>query len=129
MKDYENNALFWQKLDTLYLSSDFVLKYQKDASHPDYPNLRYPCAYGFLKTLSSEKDGAIPCFKGSGEAQVDKIIVSADILNKFLEVKVLVGCTEEETQEILRFLNQNDFQKTILVKRGNTVPSWASTED
>lgn len=129
MKDYENNALFWQKLDTLYLSSDFVIKYDKGVAHPDYPNLRYPCAYGYLKTLSSEKDGAIPCFKGSGLSEVNQVIVSADILNKVIEVKVLVGCVESEVEEILRFLNQTDFQKAILVKRGNTVPYWGLTED
>jgi inorganic pyrophosphatase len=55
-------------------------------------------------------------------------VIAADILKKDIDVKLLVGCTQTEEEEILRFLNQTDFQKTILVRRGNMVPNWATTE-
>ena len=131
MKELKNNAYFWQKLDTIYLSSDFVVSQAKGSVHPDHPYLKYPCTYGFLKAFTtSEMDMSLPCFKGSDPAkELDRIVVSADILNKDIKVTLLIGCTETEQDEILHFLNQTDYQKSILIKRGNEVPSWAETED
>ena len=129
MNELNNNAYFWQKLDTLYLSSDFIMTNDKGSRHPVYTHMQYPCVYGHLKTFGGEKDHVIPCFKGSGPKELNQIVVSTDILNKTIEVKLLVGCTDDEQEAILRFLNQTDFQKAILIKRGNSVPSWAETED
>ena len=44
--ELENNAYFWQKLDTLVLSSTMVIDHKKNTSHPNYPNLIYPVDYG-----------------------------------------------------------------------------------
>ncbi len=49
-------------------------------------------------------------------------------LIKELDVKVLVGCTEEEVDQVLRFLNQTNYQKTVLIRKGNELPSWAETD-
>lgn len=71
----------------------------------------------------------IDLFKGSGKAnRVEAIAISADILKKDCEVKLLVGCTEQETEKILQFLNQTQFQKAILVRRGKEMPSWATSD-
>ena len=43
-------------------------------------------------------------------------------------MKLLIGCSEEEKHEILEFLNQTEFQKAILVQRGNEVPDWAQND-
>lgn len=128
MKEFQNNAYFWQKVDTIYLSSDFVLTQAKDSFHPKYPNLQYPCDYGILKTLSTEKEETISCFKGSNGKSPDVIVVCADILKKDLEVKILIGVSEQEEEDILHFLNQTDFQKSIVIHRGDEVPSWAISE-
>ena len=39
MDNYENNAFFWQKIDTLVFSSKFVLSRKKGEQHPEYKNL------------------------------------------------------------------------------------------
>ena len=39
-----------------------------------------------------------------------------------------MGCTEEETMRILEFLDQTEFQKAILVRRGNETPSWSNND-
>jgi len=49
-------------------------------------------------------------------------------LKKDIEVKLLVGCTPAEEDMILRFLNQTDFQKTILVRRGLEIPAWGNSD-
>ena len=36
--------------------------------------------------------------------------------------------TKAEEDLILRFLNQTDFQKTILIRRGNEIPEWGLTD-
>lgn len=129
MKDFYNNAYFWQKVDTLYFSSKVVIAYEKGDHHKQYKNMIYPVQYGYLFDLVEDKNLGIAVFKGSLKSkQVDSLIIAADILKKDLEPKLLVGCTEEEEQNILHFLNQTDMQKTIMVRRGKELPSWANTD-
>lgn len=128
MIEFQNNALFWQKVDTLYLSSDFVVTQKKASFHPKYPNLQYPCDYGYLKTLGDEKEDLITCFIGTAKKEVNAIIVCADILKKDLESKVLIGVSQDEEEAILQFLNQTEFQKSVIIRRGLEVPSWALSE-
>ena len=45
-----------------------------------------------------------------------------------MKVKLLIGCSEEEELEILEFLNQTEFQKAVLIRRGSEVPYWASND-
>ena len=45
------------------------------------------------------------------------------------EAAILLGCTDKETEEVLHFLNQTDFQKTVLIRRGSTIPSWGLTDN
>ena len=96
---------------------------------PLYPNLIYPVDYGFLQDTVGTDSQPIHVYKGSHKAQnVGAIVVSADILKKDCEVKLLVGCDDEEKIKILEFLNQTQFQKAILIQRGNQIPSWANND-
>lgn len=129
MTEYENNAFFWQKLDTLYLSSSVRQVRKKGEHHPEFPNLVYPVDYAHLTDTNDNPEG-VSVYLGSGShAQISAIVVAADILKKTLDVKILSGCTEEEEKEVLRFLNQTDYQKTILLHRGSTIPSWGISAD
>lgn len=129
MKAYENNAFFWQKLDTLYLSSQLVIDRPKNTCHYKYSNLIYPVDYGYLSDTTSTDAAPIDVFKGSlKSSKIQAIIVSADILKKDCEVKLVVGCNEEEITNILTFLNQTEFQKAVLLRRGDEVPEWAITD-
>ena len=127
--ELENNVFFWQKLDTLLLSSEVVIERKKATAHPKYANLIYPVDYGYFSETISSDSSEVDLFKGTKKGStVESIIVAVDILKKDVEVKVLLGCTKEEELEILRFLNQTDFQKTILIRRGNTIPTWAESD-
>lgn len=128
MKDFENNALFWQKVDTLVLSSTFNLKYPEGSHHHFYSNLVYPVDYGVLKDSLNGNNQEINVYQGSDGNRVNGLIVSADILARDCVVKLLIGCTEEQIQSILTFLNQTEFQKTIYCARGSELPSWASAD-
>ena len=129
MEQLENNVYFWQKLDTLLLSSTYTVNQPKGSTHNKYPNLVYPVDYGSLKDTLSADQNPIDVFKGSiSTFQVDAIVISADILKKDCVVKLLIGCTEEESTNVLQFLNQTEYQKAILVRRGTQMPLWASND-
>lgn len=124
MQELLNNGYFWQKIDSLALSSNLVISQVQGSTHPKYLNMVYPVDYGYLTDIES-----IKVFKGSNKrSTVDAVMVVGDILKRDLEVKLLWGCTEEEEIEILRFINQTDYQKGILVRRGNEMPEWSMTD-
>ena len=122
--DLLKNGYFWQKIDSLALSTNVIYSQAKGSSHPKYHNMVYPVKYGYLEDTDS-----IKVFKGSlKKSTPDAIMIVGDILKRDLEVKLLWGCTPEEENEILRFINQTDYQKGILVRRGNDLPEWAITD-
>ena len=128
MKEFENNAYFWQKVDTLYSSGDFKITNKKGSIHKNYPSLKYPCDFGYVKTLNSDSDIPMEVFKSTSGKKVDAIALCADILNKRFEVKALVGLNDEEQEAVLHFLNCTDYQKSVFIKRGKIIPAWGETE-
>ncbi len=123
-KNLFNNGYFWQKIDSLVLSTSIIISQPKGSHHAKYLNMIYPVDYGYLNDTD-----AIKVFKGSRKtSKVDAIMVVGDILKRDLEVKLIMGCDEKETHRILQFINQTDYQKGILVKRGNELPDWAITD-
>lgn len=128
MNKYENNAYFWQKIDTLCLSGDFKEVNEKGSVHKQYPNLKYPCSYGYIKDSLILEDNGIQCFKGTNGSDCESAVICADILKREIDVKLLIGVNEQEEDDILRFLNQTDFQKTVLIRKGNDLPGWSETD-
>lgn len=106
-----------------------VVDRPRNTVHYKYSNLVYPVDYGYLSDTTGSDQAPIDVFKGSQKSnQVGAIVVSADILKKDCEVKLLIGCSEEEEHEVLAFLNQTEFQKAIMIHRGNEVPEWAQND-
>jgi len=129
MNNLENNAYFWQKIDTLFFSSKLTIARPAGTEHPHYRNLVYPVDYGYLEDTFRQDQEGIDVYKGTKSvSSISTIVVAVDILKKDIEVKLLVGCTPQEEETILRFLNQTDFQKTILVRRGSEIPSWGTSD-
>ncbi len=129
MKQVENNAYFWQKLDTLFVSATFSIIHSKHSTHSVYKNLVYPVNYGVIKDAHSYGNTEIGVFKGSNDIhRVDAIAVSIDTLERDADIKLLVGCNEEETYKIMQFLNETEFQKSILVRRSDEISEWAIFE-
>lgn len=127
MKELENNAYFWQKLDAIYLSGDFKTIYKKGTRHPRYEDLVFPCDYGHVETIVGESQETLRVLKGDGN-KINAIVLRADVIEKAVEVIAIVGLEEEETlYKMLEVLN-DDTQKTILIRRGKDVPDWAITE-
>ena len=129
MQEIENNALFWQKVDTLVLSSSIEIDYPKGSKHKQFTNLVYPVDYGYLTDTIDPAGDPIHIYQGSKKTnRVDALVISADILWEDCVVKFLLGCDEKETLAIMEFLNQTDFQKAVLIRRGSEIPNWASND-
>lgn len=126
--EFENNALFWQKIDSLLSSSKVVIERVKGTAHPLYSNLIYPVDYGILQDTLSANSAGIVVFVGSErQYHVDTLIVAVDILKRDIEIKLLLGCNENEVLDVLAFLNQTDYQKTVIMYRGKNIPDWAES--
>ena len=119
----ENNAYFWQKLDTMIMSGNYQIKYKKNEAHHKYPALVYPLDFGYI--VSELGDFKTACYKGSNGSDCESIIVSVDILEGSSIVQLCIGLTDEEEKSLLDFLNQTEFQKTVLIRRSNVIPLWA----
>ncbi|MBR3840331.1 MAG: Inorganic pyrophosphatase [Erysipelotrichales bacterium] len=129
MKQLENNAYFWQKLDSLYFSSSVVIERPKHSKHPRYDDMVYPVDYGYLTDTISSDGSQIDVFFGSDvNKKIKSIAVSTDIIKRDCEIKLLIGCTDQEELDVLHMLNVSENQKAILVRRSNESSSW-SQED
>ena len=112
------NKEFWQAIDTLVSSGKIIIDRPKGSSHPKYPDCIYPVDYGYLENTTSMDGGGIDVWRGSLTTDtVDAIICTVDLMKKDSEIKLLIGCTEEETKIIYEFHNNSEFMKGILIKR------------
>ena len=63
--------------------------------------------------------GGIDAWKGTGGDYVDAIIVTLDLGKKDSEIKILVGCSEDEKRLVIAAHN-GEYQKGILIRRSET---------
>ena len=94
------NDDFWKALDELVNNSEIIIDRPKGTSHPKYPKFVYQVDYGYLKDTASMDGAGIDVWVGSGDKKVDAIMCIVDLMKRDSEIKILVGCTEEEKQEV-----------------------------
>ena len=111
------NEDFWKALDELVCSSEIIIDRPKGTAHPRYPDFIYKADYGYLKNTSSIDDGGIDVWVGSGEKKIDAVMCIVDLKKKDSEIKILIGCTEEEKKIIYDTHNETPFMKGILIRR------------
>jgi inorganic pyrophosphatase len=110
---------FWQALDTLVEQHSITIDRPCGTAHPRYPDIIYPLDYGYLEGTHSGDDDGIDVWVGSiPRQQVSGVILTADLLKKEGEIKVLLGCNDEEKQTVLR-MHQKGSQSALLVERGS----------
>lgn len=118
MQNSEFNADFWKALDELVSSSEIVIDRPKNSAHPRFPDFIYPVDYGYLKDSSSMDGGGIDVWLGSRESrEIDAIICTVDLMKKDSEIKILIGCTDEEKQLVYITHNDSQYMKGIMINR------------
>ena len=115
MNSSDNN--FWETLDSLVNNSEIVIDRPKGTAHPKYPNFIYRVDYGYLKNTSSMDGAGIDVWVGSGKKQIDAIMCIVDLMKRDSEIKILIGCTEEETQLVYQTHNESPYMKGIMISR------------
>ena len=115
MNTFNND--FWRALDSLVDNSEIVIDRPKGTAHPKYPDFIYKVDYGYLKNTSSVDGAGIDVWIGSGEKKIDAIMCIVDLMKRDSEIKILIGCTEEEKQIVYQTHNETEYMKGILITR------------
>jgi len=109
---------FWTRFDALLASNEIVIDRPKGTSHPRHPAIVYPLDYGYLKGTSSDDGNGIDVWRGSmPAAQLVAVVCTVDTLKCDAEVKLLVGCTDDEIETVDKFYNESDCMSGIVVMR------------
>ena len=113
----QNDTEFWNALDELVDNSEIIIDRPKGTSHPGYPDFVYRVDYGYLKGTSSMDGAGIDVWVGSGGKKVDAVMCIVDLMKKDSEIKILIGCTEEEKKTVYETHNETPFMKGVLIRR------------
>lgn len=113
----QNSSEFWKALDNLVANSEIVIDRPKGTVHPKYPDFIYKVDYGYLKDTSSMDGAGIDVWVGSGDKIIDAIMCIVDLMKRDSEIKILIGCTEEEKRIIYQTHNETEYMKGILIRR------------
>ena len=109
---------FWSALDRLAASCQIVIDRPKGSSHPRFTQYIYPLDYGYLEGTSSMDGEGIDLWLGSDPARrLTGLLCTVDLIKRDSEIKLLLGCTEEEIQTVLAFHNQHELMRGMLVRR------------
>ena len=110
------NSEFGQALDELVRGSEIVIDRPKGTARPRFPELIYQVDYGYRKDTAS-MDGAGIDVVGSGEKRIEAIMCILDLMKRDFEIKILIGCTEEEKAIIYKAHNATQCMNGILMRR------------
>ena len=115
---HPSDDAFWAALDRLMASSRLVIDRPKGTAHPRYPDMIYPLDYGYLADTTAMDGGGIDVWAGSDPARgLDAVMVTVDLVKRDSEIKLLIGCTEEEKQLVWHQHNDSESMKGMLIRR------------
>lgn len=115
------NQEFWTMLEELVRQSDVVIDRPKGSAHPRFPDTIYPVDYGYLQNTTSMDGEGIDVWVGTAPEQtVDAIVCVVDAWKRDSEMKILIGCTQQEKELIEEFHNRSQYMKGILISRERT---------
>jgi len=108
---------FWGSLDKLMRDNVLVIDRPQGSAHPRCPDFMYPVDYGYLEGTKSGDGQGIDVWKGTqSDGKVQAILVALYMIKKDVEIKLVVGCTDEEMKTLHSCSNAFS-QSSMLVKR------------
>jgi len=106
---------YWQSLDKIVLTNGFHIERPKGSAHPRYPDYIYPLDYGYIPNTKSADGDELDAWHGSLDSdEVSGVAVTLDPTKGDSEVKVLIGCTDEDKKKVLAAHSRGDMTATIL---------------
>ena len=113
-----SSTIFWQRLDALLERCEIVIDRPRGSRHPRCPEIVYALDYGYLQGTSSNDGEGIEVWLGSdAEQRLDAVICTVDLDKGDAEMKLMVGCTEQEKEYIARFYNEWPDMGAKIVRR------------
>ncbi|MEX5634245.1 inorganic pyrophosphatase [Parafrankia sp. FMc2] len=93
-------------LSELVATSRLVVDRPAGSRHPRVPQAVYPVDYGYLEgTVAADGDG-VDVFCGSAACTgVVGFFVTADLVKRDVEIKVLIDCTADEIEGVRHLLD------------------------
>jgi inorganic pyrophosphatase len=108
---------FWDHLDRLVAEGRVIVDNPRGEPRGSSSYVS-PVDYGYLEGTSSMDGAGIDVFVGSDpEQRIDAIVCTVDLKKRDSEIKVLIGCTEEEKQAIVRIYEMYPSMRGLLVRR------------
>jgi inorganic pyrophosphatase len=115
-KDHE----YWEYLNQLVTNCRIVMDRPKGSIHPNFDDLVYPLDYGYLEGSTTVDGGGQDVWIGSDpHSLVKEFFCTVDLNKKNVEIKLLIGCSPDEINPILDFLNQRSMRAFLIRKRNN----------
>ena len=109
---------FWTRLDTLLEATEIVIDRPEGSNHPKYPNIEYPLDYGYLAGTSGGDGNEIDIWYGSDNSKnLVAVICTVDSLKNDTEMKLLLGCTNQDIETIDQFHNSGQYMSGLVIKR------------
>jgi len=98
------NKFFWQTRADQVVSRPIVIDRPQGKTHPQYPESVYPLDYGYVGGTSAADGDGIDVWVGSQEeTSLTGKLYTYDTLERDAEIKLLLGCIEEDVQTINNF--------------------------
>ncbi len=110
-------AEFWHFLQKLVDTSQIVIDRPKGSFHHRFTESVYPVDYGYLLGTTSMDGAEVDIWIGSlGKKEVVGSLCTVDLLKKDTELKILLDCTTNEIEAILKFVNQEQMRGVVMIK-------------
>jgi len=94
-----------------------VVDRPKGSRHPRLHEIVYPLDYGYLEGTTAGDGGGIDLYLGSRRTRgLSAVILTVDTFTRDAEIKLLLGCTKEETRIAFAHLNSGGM-RVFLVRR------------
>lgn len=109
---------FWEACDELVRSHAVTVDRPRGTRHPRHPDMVYPLDYGYLSGTSAGDGAGIDVWLGSdGDTGVAAIACTVDLLKRDAELKLLLGCTEDDIQLVNEFWNSTETLRCVVLRR------------
>ncbi len=108
---------FWGALERLVQRSEIVIDRPKGTAHPKFPDFIYEVDYGYLTHTKSMDGEGIDIWLGTQGRSVDALMCIVDLMKGDSEIKILIGCSEDEKKAVYRTHNTKPNMRGILIRR------------
>lgn len=112
------NEKFWKYMQRLVDESEIVIDRPKGSCHPKFPETIYITDYGYLKNTGSSDRMDIDVHIGSRKnREICAAAITVNFVKRDSEIKILIGCTDEEIEKIQNQLASFKTAAGLVIKK------------